>query len=458
MKFPTPLPPFFGLLLLLVAGAARAQNPLELYVQEGLQSNLILQQKHISLEKARYSLKAATSLFLPTVGLGGSYTHGDGGRTIALPLGDMLNPVYATLNQLTESQQFPQIDNVAQSFFPRHFYDVRLRSSMPLLNTSLHHNRSVQQERVQLQEWELKAYERELVLNIKQAYWGYLGALEAVKIWESALALVQQNLAQNESLLRNGRGLPASVLRAQSELEGVKAQLLEAENRSRNAQRYFNFLLNREQTAAIDATIPLADVLEGVPGLLLQGQEEEGVNREELQLLRSSERLQGSLLRLSQQQWAPKINAFMDLGLQAENMTYSSQAPYYLMGVSLDLPLFSGLRNRYEVRQARLDLKTSQLQLNHTRQQLQLSAQLARNELATAYQNHTAARERLKAASSYFRLLERGYTEGTYSLIEFIDARNQLTTAQLQQSITTYQVLSALALWERESAQTPIHP
>ncbi|WP_051068867.1 TolC family protein [Cesiribacter andamanensis] len=431
---------------------------MDAYVQQGLHSNLLLQQKHLGLEKAQYSLKAASSLFMPSVGLSGTYTHGQGGRTIAIPVGDMLNPVYATLNQLTESQHFPQIENVEQSFFPRHFYDVRMRTSMPLLNTSLQHNRSIRQEQLQLQEWEVKIYERELILHIKQAYWGYLSALEAVRIWESALELVQKNLAVNESLLRNGSGLPASVLRAQSELEGVKAQLLEAQNKAHTAQRYFNFLLNRDQTSAIEAVERPDERLEKIPQLLLQAEGEEGGSREELQQLRTGERLQSSLLRLSQQQGVPTVGAFLDLGLQAENMAYTKQAPYFLMGLSLDMPLFSGFRNRYEVRQARLDLKSSQLQLDHTRQQLQLAARTARNELATAYQHQAAARQRLIAATSYFRLLERGYAEGTYSLIEFIDARNQLTSAQLQQSITTYQVLSALAQYERQTAHTTQHP
>ncbi|AHM60331.1 outer membrane efflux protein [Flammeovirgaceae bacterium 311] len=432
------------------------EEPLQQYIREGLQTNLILQQKNIGLEKATHALKVASSYFLPAVSFNAGYIHGNGGRAIDLPIGDMLNPVYSTLNQLTETNNFPQIENVKQSFFPQNFYDAHLRTAVPLLNTDLYNNRRIQHERVQLQEWEVKAYERELVKNIKLAYYNYLSALEAVKIWQSALELVAQNLEVNQSLLRNGKGLPATVLRAQSELEGVKAQLQEAENNSLNAQRYFNFLLNRPQTSSIVPTEGIEEAVSAVPLLLAQNQAAVS-HREELQMVQAGERLNQTLVQLKQQNWVPKVNAFLDLGAQADNMKYNSQARYYLMGLSLDVPLFSGFRNRYEIRQALLDVKHSQLSFEQTSQQLEMAAAVAQNNLATAHQNYAAAQQRLQAAQGYFKLLERGYTEGTNSLIEFIDARNQLTTSQLQLTLSTYKVLGALAQYEREISAQPIH-
>lgn len=436
-------------LILLLSCAVNAQNPLDAYVQQGLQSNLLLKQKNISLEKAEYALKSAGSMFLPSVNVNSSFTHGQGGRNIAIPVGDMLNPVYTTLNQLTDSDNFPGIDNVEQNFFPSQFYDAHVRTSMPLLNTSLLYNKSVQQDRVVLQEWEIKRYERELIAKIRQAYYQYISALESVQIYESALTLLQRNLEITKSMLENGKGLPASVLRASSELEDVKAQLLDAQNSSLNAQYYFNFLLNRAQDEPIEIDMNFSAALEKVPQLLV-GKELQPDRREELQMIRTTERLHKTRLRMYQQNWVPRLGAFLDLGAQAENWEFNGKATYFLLGISMDIPVFNGLRNRYEVRQAKLDLKDTQLGMEQTKQQLELASRSARNHLATAYHNYMAAQKRHSAASGYFRLIERGYKEGTHSLIEFIDARSQLTTSQLQESIQTYQVLIALAQYERE--------
>src|SRR5512134_1696448 len=99
-----------------------AQTVLDEYIQEGLKSNLVLQQKTISWEQAQQSLQVARSYFLPSVNLLTDYVSGEGGRSISMPIGDLLNPVYASLNQITQSDQFPHVENVDQNFFPKNFY------------------------------------------------------------------------------------------------------------------------------------------------------------------------------------------------------------------------------------------------------------------------------------------------------------------------------------------------
>ena len=115
------------------------------------------------------------------------FTSGEGGRSIALPIGDLLNPVYASLNQITQSDAFPQVENVNQNFFPKNFYDARIRTSVPLFNTDLYVNRNIQGQQVMLKQYELEAYKRQLVFDIKSAYFLHLGAVSAAKIYESAL-------------------------------------------------------------------------------------------------------------------------------------------------------------------------------------------------------------------------------------------------------------------------------
>jgi outer membrane protein len=428
---------------------ACAQPPLEQYISEGLQSNLVLQQKNISLEKAALALKTAGTYFMPAISFNSSYTSGRGGRAIAIPVGDMLNPVYATLNELTHSNNFPQIDNVEQTFFPNNFYDARLRTTLPLLNTDLHHHRNVQQDQVILQDYELRVYARELVKNIKVAYYQYLSAREAVHIYASALALLEQNVAVNQSLLRNGKALPAMLLRVQSELETVKAQHLEAQNTALNALHYFNFLLNKTPDAPVEASPAGEADLLPAPALAAPAE----INgREELEMIRTGEKINQTLVRMNRQFWVPRVNAFLDLGSQAEDWRFNGQSRYYLAGLSLDVPVFHGGRHQYQIRQSLLEVKANQLQLAHTRRQLELAADVARNQVHNAYQNYTASRNRLRAASSYFKLMERGYKEGTSALIEYLDGRNQLTEARLQVNINTYRVLGALAEYERETA------
>src|SRR5688572_4706932 len=434
-----------GLLLVLVSSAVSAQT-LDDYVAEGLKSNLVLQQKNVSLQQAQQSLQIAKSYFLPSVNVLADYTSGEGGRSIAIPVGDLLNPVYASLNQVTQSDAFPQVENVKQNFFPKDFYDARIRTSVPLINTDLYVNRTIQSQQVVLKQYELDAYKRQLVLDIKTAYYNHVAAEAAVKIYESALTLVHKNVEINESLLRNGKSLPATLLRSKSELERVKADLNSSRNQVRNARQYLNFLVNRDLDREVNTTSSLEDmpVVMDSSGM--------AANREEIQMLRVQQGINESSLRLTRLSRLPKVNAFFDLGTQASSWKYNEDSRYYLVGVQLSVPIFQGFRNSITVRQNKLEIQKTEQQFINTNRQLELAATHASNQLQTTIQNYQAAQEQLKSAQSYFHLIEKGYKEGVNSLIEFLDARNQFTNSQLQLNLRQLEVLTAQARVERETA------
>jgi outer membrane protein len=438
---------FAAFLLMLFAVVLQAQPALENYVQEGLKSNLVLQQRSLSLQQAQQSLQIARSYFLPSVTLLTDYTSGEGGRSISIPIGDLLNPVYTSLNQMTQSDAFPQVENVKQNFFPHNFYDARIRTSVPIINTDLYLNRTIQSQQVMMKEYEVEIYKRDLVLDIKAAYFNYLSATVAVKIYESGLTLVNKNVEINESLLRNGKSLPANYLRSKSESERVKSELNSAQNKAANAQKYFNFLLNRdlESTIEIDvANLSSAPIPDTVVTSFHQ--------REELQLLQTAREINLSMLRMNKLNRVPKVNAFLDLGSQESDWKFNGDSRYYLVGVQLALPLFQGFRNNMTIRNTRLEVQKSEFNLQNTRRQVQLAASVARNDLHTTVQNYQAAQEQLKSAQSYFNLIDKGYQQGVNTLIEFLDARNQLTSSQLQQNIRLFEMLTAEAKLERETA------
>jgi outer membrane protein len=435
---------------LLFPEIGKGQNVLDTYINEGLQNNIVLQQKDIALDKAMIAIKTANSLFLPSVNYNGAYTSAEGGRYSNLPIGDLINPVYSTLNQLTGSNSFPTVANQQINFLPHNYYDTYVRTSMPIINTDLIYSRSVEKQKIQLKEFEIDIYKRELIKNIKTAYYNYLAAEDAVKIYSSALNLVNKNIAVNQSLVVNGKGLPTGLLRAQSELENVKAQMNDAENQLKNAQFYFNFLLNRDQNApvTIDEISNKTDLFKA----------EDIVNRtdvtkrEELKMIQQSSTISTTVLTMNKLFWVPKVNAFLDLGSQGTNWEFSHKSRYYMVGVNVGVPIFNGFRNNYKIKQSILDTKITQLDFQNTTQQLQMSAEISRNNLATAFQNYQAATQRLKSAESYFKLIDKGYNEGVNSSIEFIDARSQLTNSKLQVNINTYKVLAAMATLERETA------
>lgn len=447
---------WLSILLITISVSGHAQgytSPVDSYVSYGLEHNLVLQQKNISLEQALLALRMANGMFAPSVSLLGNYINGTGGRSISFPVGDLLNPVYSTLNQLTGSSNFPQIENVKTNFFPQDFYDVRARTSMPLINTDLIYNRKIRTGQVRLQEMEVRIYQRELIRNIKTAYFNYLSARESLTIYESALERAREGKRVNESLLANGKGLPAYVLRSESEIETIQAQLVEAERQMENAKMYLNFLLNRESSTDIDSNYT-PDLSPAVARLT---QKAESLQREELMQLQQVATISQQAVRMNSLFWTPRLSGFVDVGAQAENLKYNSNARYQLTGLQLEMPLFAGLTNKRKINQSELQVKTAELNIRLAGQQLEMTADVAHNALISSYRNYQTSLKQLEAARSYQRLIDKGYREGLNTFLEAVDARNQLTGAELMLKLNLYKVLIADAGLERETASYPIN-
>ena len=425
-----------------------AQGSLEKYIEIGLKNNLVLQEKNISLESAMYALKTANSFFFPSMDFKGDYQSGDGGRSISFPVGDMLNPVYRTLNQLTSGNEFPDISNVEINFFPQNFYDLKVRTSLPIINSDLVYNRTIRKQQITMQEYDLEIYKSELTRNIQVAYYNFLSAAKSIAIYDGALSLAQEAKRMNQSLLDNGKSLKAYVLRSESEIQSLEAKRTSALQQMKNARMYFNFILNTSPDEVIDTAYVLSIDQNIVDQYLLN---EASINaRTELKALDQSASICQNVLKMNKAYWVPKLNGFLDLGSQGSDWKFNNKSKYYFLGFQLDFPLFSGGRNRIKVKQSELDLKNQLINNTYTHNQIKLSADMARNSLMESYKNYEASIKQLDAATAYNELIEKGSKEGINTFIETIDARNQLTTASLQMVINKYQLLAALANYERE--------
>ncbi|HEX2533234.1 MAG TPA: TolC family protein, partial [Chitinophagaceae bacterium] len=407
------------------------------------------------VEKALLALKSARSLFLPTVSFQGGYQIGEGGRSIDLPIGDLLNPVYRTLNELTGNPgKFGTLGNVDQDFLPFNFHDLKVRTTVPILQTDLRYNRELESIRSDLQATELERYKAELTRQVRITYFQYLAAGQAVAVHRSALQLAEEGRRTNERLLAHGKGLPSYVLRSASEIEGIRARIHEAEKNAENVRLYFNFLLNRDPGAAIDTAFNGAAALQEAARLLLPTPDVSG--RPELKALKSAEALQHTAVRMQERFRTPRISGFLDLGTQAQGFKFNRRSRYYFAGLQLDVPLFTGRRHLMGIRQARLSAEQSRLERESASRQLATTAAQARNALATAWEQYRSSGAQLASARSYHQLIDRGYREGVNTFIEQVDARNLLTSAELQQRLHEFGVLIAAAQLQFETTST--HP
>lgn len=436
--------------LLMGFGSFGQSDVLNNYVQEGLKNSQTLKQQNFQLQKAVFALSEAKTLFKPNINFNTTLSTAQGGRKIEIPVGDLVNPVYTTLNALTQTNAFPQIQNTSEQLVPKDFYDMRVKTTMPLLNAELKYNQAIKNEQISLQHTEIQVYKRELVKDIKLAYINYLKATEAIKIYENTLKLLRESERVNESLIRNGSANPTVLVRTRNEISKFDAEIDAARGNQKNAAAYFNFLLNRDFSEKITL-----DSLgkEGLKFDLADG------HREELDKIKTGIEINRQILGLNQSYKKWKIGASLDVGSQGRfaqivsaDKNFFSPNAFILLGVSFDLPVYSFGRNQLKIKQSEMEIASLDAQMQQVRNQLDLQAEMAKNSLTSAKEIYESKASQVSTAERYYRDMMRRYKEGNLNFIELLDAQTQITTAQLQQSISLFDVWTKWVELERAKA------
>lgn len=430
--------------------AAQNSSVLDDYLHLGLDSNLALHQRNFDLSKAQLDLKRAQSLFYPQAGFSSQYTLANGGRTQPIPIGDLLNGVYSTLNQLTNSNKFSQVANQSIAFLPNDFHDTKMEVTLPILDIDLQHHRDISRETINVRRADRDVYRRDLVRSIRQAYYQYLQTGKAVEVYTVSLSLVKENRRVSEKFVEQHMATREAVLRAQAQVSDVQSSLIEAQNDRRNAAAYFNFLLNR----SLDSPV-LTD------SALINGTDTSAVSdpatsvaasREEFTRLKSYEHILASNLSYDRNYLIPKLSAFYDVGYQGFGFHFNSTQFYQLAGVNLVWPLFKANDNKYRIRQARIDIDAVDDQYRDLTQQLTLEQQTTVNNYHSAIEALQALADEASSAREAYRLVERRFNEGQALQVDLIDARNQYTSAEIRYSLGRLAVLNRAADLERVTA------
>jgi len=448
----------FTLLLLSFTPLAEAQEaPLDQYIQQALESNIALQQQQLSYEASLAALEEAKAMFFPTLSIQARYSVARGGRAFTIPVGDLVNPIYQNLNLINDMAQdvnpnypdipeYPMISNVEENFLRETEQETVVRLQMPVFNSAILHNQRIRQNLAEADRIGVKVYKRELVKEVKQAYFKYAQAQQGVAIMQEALRLVNENLRTNESLQRNHKITLDVVYSAQAEVQEVEQQLAEAEKNEQTAKAYFNFLLNRDYEAEI--SVPEAAQFEESAASLEAAQTQAFQQREELQQLNYFLAANDQQVSLNKGSRLPQVNLQADYGVQGVDYNIDSDSDFFLGSVVMSWNLFDRSTSA-RVQKAKVERARVEQQQQEVKRQIGLQAIQAYYELEAARKQITTAKAEVEAARQAFRLVNKKYEQGQANLVTFTNARTQLTNAKQNYSIAVFGYQEQLAEYER---------
>ncbi|CAM1342486.1 TolC family protein [Tenacibaculum amylolyticum] len=274
---------------------------------------------------------------------------------------------------------------------------------------------------------------RQAVVN---AYGNVLVAEKSLEILEKNKEVLSKNLSETQKIFENG-------LTEEENVEQLQITLGNLENNINNTKRLKDIayqMLNLALGTDINKKLELSDTLEGLvlqnTDLQLLSEAFDLENHIDYRIASNNKRAQELLVKLEKSKALPSLSAFINYGANANSDSFtffdSEQQwfDYSLLGVSLNVPIFSSFGRKAKTAQAKIELENSEIRLRETTQKLNLQTQRAKSEYQLSIENYETATKNLKLAERIEKKQRVKFFEGLSSSFDLSQAQNQLYTQQ----------------------------
>lgn len=413
--------------------SSKAQsNVLKNYIAEGLESNIALKQENLELEKAMKSIDIARANLYPKIAFAPTYSLAAGGRRLEFPIGDLLNPVYNTLNKLTQAGTFPQVENVNELLAPNNFQDTKISFQYPLFNSDIKQNIVIQKELLNTEYAKKKYLEYELTHNIEIAYYQYLQALEAIKIYEQSMGLLVDFVKLNQKLLDNKVILKDVLLTAEYEVTKLEQQVSTATKNAELAKSYFNFLLNKPLESKIDiesflnSDVPVIPNLQTLQQIALE-------KRPEFEQLSGGINISNATILLQEKNAIlPQFYFGGNAGFQGFGYDFSNQA-YLVAQVGMQWDIFHGKEKKHKIQQSKINKSIIELKVEEVKNQISLQVKQNYLELHNSLKTVETFKGAMDKTGKILEIINSRYKNGAAILVEVNKAQNDDLLAKLSE-------------------------
>ncbi len=289
----------------------------------------------------------------------------------------------------------------------------------------------------------------QVVENVTKAYFSVLINNERIALFDNNIARVDSLLRTTRALNENGFAEAIDVDRTQVALNNLKSERLKFRNLQNLSLGLLKFQMNypMDKDLSVSGSLTTLTVDENLFNEYENGWDYK--NRIEFQVLDTQRKLQELDIKNKHAASLPSLVGFVNLG-------YSTQSPnvsglfktntnisddgvigpdkwysYSAFGVSLNIPIFSGLQRTYQVQQAKLSLVKIENSFTSLRQSIDLSIQQNTTIYKNAVETFRSQKENMELADRVARITKIKYEEGVGSNIEVTDAESSLREAQV---------------------------
>ena len=332
-------------------------------------------------------------------------------------------------------------------------YSAGVTAAMPIINAQLWKSIKLSAKDVELAVEKARSSRLDMVTQVKQAYYAVLLAKEALNVYKDVYDNAVRNFEQTRLRYNAQKASELDFTRAKSTVASAIPNVYNAESSVILALWQLKAVMGVDLDQNIDVAGTIGDYASEMTYDQALGEDISlEYNTTMRQLAIQAEQLAMNI-KIQKFAYIPTLSAnfaFLETAM-TNDFKFSNYrwTPYSYVGLSLNIPIFSGGKRLNAVRQAKVQASQLGVQMDDTERQLKIGIRQYLNTMETQMKSFSAAEEAVNTAAKAYGIAEKSYNVGRSTITELNDAQLALTQARLGVSQTVYDFVVAKSNLEK---------
>ena len=417
---------FFGILLFLLSGSSKILASDILSLDESIKIAL---ERSLSVRSADEQIKAkefeelsARADFYPKLSTSYTYTRLDN---------DTVNDAKYTWYPYNPSTDSHYAKSVSPSDTNTYQFNVTL--TQPLFTGwKLTLLREIASLGIDVAKIQKETAIQDLVLNVKEAYFGILKAEKLENVAKQAVEQLKANLRVSQAFYDEGIIAKNDLLETEVQMAQAQQNLIEATNGVEIAKSFFNNLLRR----GLNKEVKIKDILDYYPIKLLLDQciEKAELNRTEIKELSLNVMSAEKAIDLSKSSYYPSVTLVGNYQRETDEVLLDSSPgedpDNWTITLQGEWTIWEWGKKGHDVAAARAEVAKANYVLQEIKDNIRLEVKKAYLSLREAEKNIQVAKKAVVQAEENFRMNEERYKQQVATSTDVLDALTLLTQAR----------------------------
>lgn len=332
-------------------------------------------------------------------------------------------------------------------------YNLGVSASMPLINAQLWKSLKISGQNVELAVEKARSSRLDMVTQVKQAYYAVLLAKEALNVYKDVYDNAVKNFEQTQMRYNAQKSSELDYTRAKSTVANAIPNVYNAESSVILALWQLKAVMGVSLDQDIDVAGTLGDYSDAMEtdnyssdALTLD------YNTTMRQLAIQADQL-AETVKMQKYAYIPSLALTFSYSLNAMTNDFKFSdykwTPYSYVGLSLNIPIFSGGKRYNDVRQAQAQASELAIQVDDTERQLKIAIRQYLNTMETKMKSLAAAEDGVETAQKAYDIATQSYNVGRSTITELNDAQLALTQSKLAVSQSIYEYVVAKSSLEQ---------